>query len=236
MSLSDNTFSVESIIEEHLYIVNSCARKLYHSIPPGYVEEEDLISEGLCALVKAAKEYEPSKHSTFAAYIKLKATGAMKDYLRKLDILSQQKRKQVKDFQKNLSQLESKLGRAASEQEILFELNITKKQYIDIIHNINISSTLYLDSYEYDFLDSFHDLHNSNSDSNDELLNALTDALEQLSEREKLIFQLYFYEELSFKEISIVLDISNARVSQIYSKALSKLRNYITDIINKKDQ
>ena len=235
MSLNTTDFSVESIINDHLYIVNSSARKLYLSIPPGYIEEEDLVSEGLYALVKAAKEYDPSKHNTFAGYIKLKTTGAMKDYLRKQDILSQQKRKQVKDFQRNLSTLESKLGRNATEDEILSELNISKKQYIDILNNINLSSVLYLDSYEYNFLDSFQDSNTSAEDNQELLLETLSEALSHLSEREQLIFQLYFYEELSFKEISEVLGISNARISQMYSKALITLKNSILDRINKEN-
>lgn len=235
LAISSTGKEMESIINNHIHIVKSCARKIYLSIPQGFVEEEDLISEGLLALTKAAKEYDASKDSTFAAYIKLKASGAMKDYLRKLDILSQQKRKQVKDFQKNLSELEIKLGRTATEKEILSNLNITKKQYSEIINNINISSTLYIDSYEYDFLDSFQSIH-VDDNYKEVLIDALTEAIELLSEREKLILQLHFKEDMSFKEISYILNISNVRTSQIYSKSLVKLKDYITEIINKKDQ
>lgn len=235
LTISYNDKEIESIIYNHIHIVKSCARKIYLSIPQGFVEEEDLISEGLYALTKAAKEYDPSKHSTFAAYIKLKASGAMKDYLRKLDILSQQKRKDVKDFQKKLSELEILLGRTPSEAEILSNLNITKKQYTEIINNINISSTLYIDSYEYDFLDSFQNIY-GDSNFQEDLLDALSEAIDLLSDREKLILQLHFKEDVSFKEISYILNISNVRISQIYSKSLIKLRNHITDIMNERDQ
>ena len=215
----------------HMHIVKSCARKIFLNLPNGSVDEEDLISEGVIALVKAAKEFNPSKNSTFPAYIKLKASGAMKDYLRKLDILSQQKRKQVKDFQKDLANLEASLGKTPSEHEILRNLNLTKKQYSEIINNINISSSLYIDSYEYDFLDSF--LSSDSLDSaQDNITEALSEAISTLSEREQLILQLHFYEDLSFKEISAILEISNVRISQIYSKSLLKLKERVKSILN----
>lgn len=226
MSLNNNNFSVDSIINDHINIVYSCARKLSLSIPPGYVDEEDLISEGMCALVKAAKEYDPSKQSTFAGYIRLKADGAMKDYLRQQDILPQKKRKQIKEFQKNLSSLEAKLGRTATESEILTSMSISKNDYIEIINNLNLSSTLYIDSYEYDFLDSFQEIDNSDS-TQQLLLDIIIEGISTLSEREQLIFQLFFYEELSFKEIANILNISAPRISQIYRRALNQLRKFV---------
>lgn len=219
---SNATF--ESLISEHIQIVNSNARKIFLSIPKGFIEEEDLISEGLCALVQAAKTYNPEKKDTFAHYIKLKTRGAMIDFLRKQDILSQQKRKEVKQFQKDLAELESNLNRAATENEILSSLNLSKQQYSEIMQNINMSSFVYLDHYEYDFLDNYL---NSESSKN-ELSEILYEALNTLTEREQLIFQLYFHEDLNFKEIASVLEISAARVSQIYSKALKSLKEYIT--------
>lgn len=225
--IKQNNTSFETLITEHLHIVNSNAKKLYLTLPKGVIDEEDLISEGVCALVQAAKTYDPEKQSTFAHYIKLKTRGAMIDFLRKQDILSQQKRKEVKQFQKDLVTLESQLNRTASESEILSSLNISKQQYTDLMHNINVSSLVYLDYYEYDFLDNY--LH-SDSSSN-ELSELLTEALDTLSEREQLLFQLYFHEDLNFKEIATILDISAARVSQIYSKALVTLKEYIIENI-----
>lgn len=220
-----NNPSFESLITDHLHIVNSNARKIFLSIPRGVIEEEDLVSEGVCALVQAAKTYDPKKKDTFAHYIKLKTRGAMIDFLRRQDVLPQQKRKEVKQFQKDLAVLESKLNRSANESEILSSLNITKQQYSELIQNINMSSFVYLDTYEYDFLDNYL---NSNSSKN-ELEEMLYEALNSLSEREQLIFQLYFHEDLNFKEIASILEISAARVSQIYSKALISLKEHITN-------
>lgn len=220
-----NNPSFESLITDHLHIVNSNARKIFLSIPRGVIEEEDLVSEGVCALVQAAKTYDPEKKDTFAHYIKLKTRGAMIDFLRRQDVLPQQKRKEVKQFQKDLADLESKLNRSANESEILSSLSITKQQYSELIQNINMSSFVYLDTYEYDFLDNYL---NSNSSKN-ELEEMLYEALNSLSEREQLIFQLYFHEDLNFKEIASILEISAARVSQIYSKALISLKEHITN-------
>lgn len=228
MTTNYNNTSFESLISDNIHIVNSNARKIFLTLPQGVIDEEDLVSEGLCALVKAAKTYNPDKQNTFSHYIKLKTRGAMIDYLRKQDVLSQQKRKEVKQFQKDLYALESTLNRSASESEILNSLNITKDQYSELLQNINMSSMVYIDHYEYDFLDN----HLTSKDSSNELNDLLTEALNSLPEREQLLFQLYFYEDLNFKEISSILDISAARVSQIYSKSLIYLQEYIKDKLN----
>lgn len=228
MTTNYNNTSFESLISDNIHIVNSNARKIFLTLPKGVIDEEDLISEGLCALVQAAKTYNPDKQNTFSHYIKLKTRGAMIDYLRKQDFLSQQKRKEVKQFQKDLYALESSLNRSASESEILNSLNLTKEQYSELIQNISMSSMIYIDHYEYDFLDN----HLTSDNSSNELNDLLTEALNSLPEREQLLFQLYFYEDLNFKEISSILDISAARVSQIYSKSLIYLQEYIKDKLN----
>lgn len=228
MTTNYNNTSFESLISDNIHIVNSNARKIFLTLPKGVIDEEDLISEGLCALVQAAKTYNPDKQNTFSHYIKLKTRGAMIDYLRKQDFLSQQKRKEVKQFQKDLYALESSLNRSASESEILNSLNLTKEQYSELIQNISMSSMIYIDHYEYGFLDN----HLTSDNSSNELNDLLTEALNSLPEREQLLFQLYFYEDLNFKEISSILDISAARVSQIYSKSLIYLQEYIKDKLN----
>lgn len=220
----DNS-SFESLITDNLHIVNSNAKKIFLTLPKGVVDEEDLVAEGVCALVQAAKTYNPNRESTFSHYIKLKTRGAMIDYLRKQDILSQQKRKEVKQFQKDLTDLESKLNRSASESEILQSLNLSKQQYSELIYNINMSSMVYVDSYEFDFLDNYL----SSEQGSDELSDLLKSALDSLSKREQLLFQLYFYEDLNFKEIAQILEISPARISQIYSKAIIKLKDFINN-------
>lgn len=232
MSSFNSTDSLENLVKSHIPIVKSNARKIFFTIPKGFVEEEDLVSEGLCALVSAAKTYDPDKFDTFANYVKIKTRGAMLDYLRKQDILSQQKRKEVKDFKKNVSELESNLNRAATEAEILENLNLNPNQYAEILQNINASSMVYIDTYEKDFLDT---LTFSSDDSSNNMSALVSSALSKLSEREQLLFQLYFYEDFNFKEIATTLDISAARVSQIYSKAILKLQAYIKEELNKEE-
>ena len=209
-------------------VVYENARKIFSTIPPGFIEIEDLISEGTYALVKASQSYSSEKDSTFKHYVKIKTKGAMLDYLRKQDILPQKKRAEIKDFQKKVTELETSLNRTATEKEILKYTQIDSNKYREIITNINAASIVYIDSYEYDYLGT---QLNTNPLESSILNENLATAISKLSKREQLILQLYYYEDLNFKDIAEILELSNARVSQIYSQAITHLKNFLSKTI-----
>ena len=155
----------------------------------------------------------------------------MKDFLRKQDILPQKKRIEVKKIEKAMFDLEMNLGRKPTQKEIIKYLNITEKKYFEIIQYMNMSNYIYIDSYEQsplekiEFLDETLNSFENIVDSMVELLNS-----DILTYNQKMILQLYYYEELNFKQISSILNLSNARICQLHTQAIKIIRNNIYSI------
>lgn len=218
----------EQLILKYSYIVKEVANRLYIGLPQGFIDKDDLISEGTLALLTCIDNYCHEKRETFASYIRTRVVGAMKDFLRKQDILPQKKRMEVKQFENGIYELEMKLERKPNLDEILSHLNISEKKYYEITQYINMSSYVYIDSYEQSPLETISVVENE-SNLVESSLNLLVSALEcdELTDNHKIILQMYYYDELSFKHISEVLNLSTARISQLHSQSLTILRKNI---------
>lgn len=223
------------LVERYAFIVKIIAMKIwgmYHQ----YGDVEDIVNEGTIALIDAVSRFDITKDIKFETYASIKIRGAIIDYVRKQAWSPRRVNKNRKLVENADRELKIKLGRTPSEQEMADYLNINIAQYSKMILETNNSNFLSFEELisELSYKNSTvsDDLTPEDNYAKKELTKALADAINQLDEKEKLIISLYYKEELKLKEIADVMDISNSRVSQIHSQAISKLSNILRKYMN----
>ena len=216
------------IIEEYINLVKIIAGKLYNYYASN-IEYDDLMSEGVIGLIDAIDKYDPTKNIKFETYASIRIRGSIIDQIRNLDWIPRSIRQKSKILKDANEALESKLGREASYQEIAKYLGKSEQEVLTLIDETSVYNVL---SIEDDFNESFKiQLKDESIESSPEDLTVYNDTIKELqrtigelNEREQLIINLYYYEGLTYKEIGEILNISESRVSQIHSKAISKMR------------
>lgn len=200
-------------------------------------DEDDLFSIGIIGLIDALKKYDDKKGTTFETYAYIRVRGAIIDELRKLGRVSRNRIDKLNHYYREKEKLEIKLMRTPTEAEICKAMNLEKKDLFEIhetvndLSNISLESVLFpQDEGTFGIIDVLEDREAPSPQ--DELMKEeqsqfLTRAISSLEEREKIILNLYYVEELTLKEIGHILEISIPRVSQIHSKILLTLREKI---------
>jgi len=231
--LSKEEKDKEAILN-YLPLVKSIAYRIYKHLPDA-VDLNDLIGYGILAVVEALPKLDESKNPE--AYLRLRIKGAMYDYLRSLDFGSKSLRKREKEIKAKLEELTNQLGREPTDEELIKALGYKPDDFYSDLQKISASHLLSLDdlfregrSYEEVFSSSVEDSPEENSIKRD-LREKILKAIEDLDQREKLVIQLIFYEEIPAKEVAKLLKVSTARVSQIKESALSKLREKLKDMV-----
>jgi RNA polymerase sigma factor for flagellar operon FliA len=193
------------------------AAKLKERLPSS-VDFNDLVSIGFEELVKLAKRYDSTKNDNFWGYAQKRIYGAMLDFLRSLDTVSRGDRKLIKEINSIIERFMNNHGYEPSDEEIATILDVDvekvkKARYADDIYSVMpIEDQLnYYDNIEKKV-------------EEEELIEKIKGILETLNEKEQLIIQLYYFEELSLKEISEILGVTESRISQIHKKVITKLR------------
>jgi RNA polymerase sigma factor for flagellar operon FliA len=224
----NSEISIEKLIEGNLDLVKKIAWQI-HGRVHNVIEIEDLIQQGMEGLVHAAQKYSPRDNVTFPQYAQLRIRGSIIDYLRKNSNLCRTTIKKKQDFEKNKIQLENSLGRPPSQDEIVQALGISFDEYDYWQKSFEANSVQSLDNAydEYSLLFATAEENPEEQLETKELKAEIKVALETLNQREALIAQLYYVEELNIYEISDILDISTGRISQIKKKIIEKLRNEI---------
>lgn len=232
----------EQLLVKYLPLVKYVAGKMMFSLPAS-VDYNDLISAGVMGLIGALERFNPDQGVKFETFVLPRIKGAILDELRTLDWAPRSLRSKARKVEKVSEQLEKELGRAATDQEIARKLNMDIDEYDGVLRDLSMASLLSLDGSrveESDNLTSMYDLlENPESDNpyksleHEELKKLLIEAIENLSEQEKIVMALYYYEELTLKEIGQVLNITESRVSQIHSKAVENLKKALEqEILN----
>ena len=219
----------EKIILEYAGLVKIVAGRL--SIYLGYnVEYEDLVSYGTFGLIDAIDKFDFDKGVKFETYASVRIRGAILDQIRKMDWIPRTLRQKQKKIDSAYKKIELETGRPASDEEIAKELEISVDELDDWQSQAKSSNLISLDEY-MDQGETKVDIPNSEDYAQPEkiveqqaLKEILVNALELLTEKEKKVIVLYYYEELTLKEISSVLEVTESRVSQLHTKALQKLR------------
>ena len=217
------------LAEHYLPLVKIVAGRLAISLPP-HIDKEDLMSSGFFGLIDAIERFEVKRNIKFETYAGVRVRGAMIDYLRSKDWIPVTMRQKIRKYEQTVYQLESKLGRSATDEELAAALNISTKELKNLIGQFNSSTVVPLD--EYLQMENLEATDSSPAETVEhmELKETLANVIDRLPEKERLVVSLYYYEELTLKEISLILKLSEARISQLHTKAILRMRGYLTKI------
>ena len=202
---------------------------------PAHVEESDLISYGLIGLINAIERFDVEREIKFETYAITRIKGAIIDELRALDWVPRSVRSRAREIERAIAELEAKLGTAPTDEQIAEKIGISVGELEESLTDISRSSIAALDELwsvsgegdQVSLLDTIEDTSGPRpADVLDEteMREALADAIARLPEREKLVVTLYYYEELTLREIGEVLGVTESRVSQLHTKAVLRLK------------
>lgn len=220
----------EQIILEYVPLVKVVAGRL--SMYLGYnVEYDDLVGYGVFGLIDAIDKYDAAKDVKFETYASLRIRGSILDHIRKMDWIPRTVRQRQKKLDEAIKQIEMRTGKNASEEEIALEIGITEDELAVWQSQLKITNIVSLNEYVeqgsepvMDARKNSHFIQPEDKVQENELKKVLKDTLEMLTEKERKVVELYYYEELTLKEISKVLGVSESRISQLHTKALLKMR------------
>lgn len=221
----------DELILEYIELVKIISGRLYTNYN-SHVEYDDIVSYGIIGLIDAIEKFDLNKNVKFETYANIRIRGAIIDQIRSLDWVPRSTRHKFKIFEEAVNALQNKYGNNYTDEILAKELNITLDELYDMISEISSLSIASLDekieensnfaikSENMDFLPEKNLIYN-------ELIENLHKVIEELPERERMIVNLYYFSELTYKEIAEVLGISESRISQLHTKIIAKLKNSI---------
>ncbi len=220
----------EQIILEYAPLVKMVAGRL--SMYLGYnVEYDDLVGYGIFGLIDAIDKYDFSKEVKFETYASLRIRGAILDQIRKMDWIPRTVRQKQKKIDAAVKEIESETGNAATDEQIAKALGITDDEYQEWQQQLLVTNVVSLNEYadqgtEAPIDRSVKQRFETPEDValKGEMRQKVVEALEVLTEKEKKVMVLYYYEDLTLKEISNILEVSESRISQLHSKAIAKMK------------
>jgi RNA polymerase sigma factor for flagellar operon FliA len=202
---------------------------------PAHVDEQDLVSYGLLGLIGAIERFDPDREIKFETFAMARIRGAIIDELRSLDWVPRSVRTRAREIERAIAELERTLLRAPTDEEIATKVGITERELEDSLAEIGRSSMAALDEIwtpstggdQIALIDTIEDTSGPDPEfslEQTEMREALGEAIARLPEREKLVVTLYYYEELTLREIGEVLGVTESRVSQLHTKAVLRLK------------
>ena len=215
-------------------LVKSIALQV-RGIYSSFAQVDDIINEGVLALVGAIDKFDPDKGIKFETFVSKRIRGAVIDLARRQDWVPRSVRRKARDIDQASSELFSELGRYPTDQEMAERLGISEGQYQEDLANSSMCNVLSLDALFEDreqnggaeLPDGGMDSRPEDSMLRQELLETLTKAIASLRENEQTVISLYYHKNLSMKEIAQVMEVSEPRISQLHSRAIQKLKLYM---------
>ncbi|GGY04790.1 FliA/WhiG family RNA polymerase sigma factor [Massilia dura] len=221
----------DSLLTEHMPLVKRLAHHMKAKLPPS-VEVDDLVQAGMIGLLDAINRYEETHGAQFETYAVMRIRGAMLDELRSSDWMPRTLRQDMRKIENAMAVLQQKLGRPPAESEVAKSLKLSLEDYQEMLGEGGGHQLLYYEDFQGEegndnFLDRY--AHDEEADPLRSLMDtgfrqAVIDAIDALPPREKMLMGLYYEEELNLKEIGAVLGVSESRVSQLHTQAVSRLR------------
>ena len=221
----------EQLILEYAPLVKLVAGRL--SMYLGFnVEYDDLVGYGIFGLIDAIDKFDLMKDVKFETYASLRIRGAILDQIRKMDWIPRTIRQRQKKIEAAIREIEKDGGHVATDAEIAAKMEISEDEYQNWQNQMKVTGVVSLNEFMDQGADIPEDSNNRSSSfvkpeeavEKEELKKMLAESLELLTDKEKKVILLYYYEELTLKEISEVLEVSESRVSQLHTRALQKMR------------
>ena len=230
----------DQFIRQYMPLVKYVAGKVSTGMPES-VEFDDLVGYGQFGHLDAISKYDPDKNVKFKTYAVTRIRGAIFDELRELDWVPRSVRQKSREIEDTITELEAKLGRTASDAEIAKAMGMTESEYESVVMKVSGTNILSLNDVWYSNDDSDNmsigdNIEAPNSMNPDviverkEIKRVIIQAINELPQNEKMVIILYYHEDLTFKEIGQVLNVSESRISQLHSKANLRLRAKLTSI------
>jgi RNA polymerase sigma factor for flagellar operon FliA len=230
----------DRLVRQYAPLVKYVAGKVAVGMPHN-VEFDDLVGYGVFGLFDAIEKFDPEKHVKFKTYAVTRIRGAIFDELRSIDWVPRSVRQKAREIEDTVRKLESSLGRAATDEEVAKELGMSVKEYEKTMLKVSGTSILSLNDVWYtgedndkvSIADSIESPQSLNPDvivEKDEIKRVIAQSIKELPEKEKKVLVLYYYEDLTLKEIGQVLEVTESRVSQLHTKAIMRLRTKLTNI------
>ena len=222
----------EKMVESHLSLVDFLVERMMTQVP-AFVNRDDIRSAALIGLMDASTRFDPRRGVLFKTFAERRIRGAVFDEVRRMDWFSRTLREKQSRLAKVTDSLGKSLGRAPEDFEIAVELDMTLDSFREMqlqvsqLGHVSLHESMNGEESGKTFIDNLEDTHQSTVQERmeaNELTGELAGYLDQLSEKERLVVALIYYEELSQKEISEVLELSEGRISQLHSQALGKLK------------
>ena len=232
----DDQRAREGLVLAYAPLVKYVAGRMASGLP-SHVEEADLISYGLLGLISAIERFEPEREIKFETFAITRIKGSIIDELRSLDWVPRSVRSRAREIERANAKLENELQRAPTDQEIADRLELSIDEFQDSLTRISNSSVVALDELwtvsdasgdQVSLLDTIQDPQAADPAREmdaTEMKDRLSDAIARLPEREKLVVALYYYENLTLREIGEVLGVTESRVSQLHTKAVLRLKS-----------
>ena len=227
-------------IKQYAPLVKYVAGKVAVGMP-GSVEFDDLVGFGVFGLFDAIDKFDPTKHVKFKTYAVTRIRGAIFDELRTIDWVPRSVRQKAREVEDTMRQLESNLGRPPTDEEIARGMGISLEDFQQLMVKVSGTSVLSLNDVWYSgedndrisIAESIESPSSLNPDTiveKDEMKRVIVDALKDLPEKEKKVLVLYYYEDLTLKEIGAVLEVTESRISQLHTKAITRLRGKLNNL------
>jgi RNA polymerase sigma factor for flagellar operon FliA len=231
----------ERVMVEHLPIVRFLARRIHERLPQ-HVDMEDLVSAGVLGLMDACTKFDPEKKVQFRSYAQFRIRGAILDSLRTLDWSPRDLRRKGRAVEEAIRSLTARHGRPATEPEVAAELHLELGAYQQLLGELKglEIGTLHMERSEDSGEEELAYISSRQEDDplfrclRGEMKQRLIDAITELPERERLVMTLYYYEEMTMKEIGLTLGVVESRVSQIHASAVLHLRVLLSDLTSRR--
>ena len=221
----------EALILEYAHLIKFIAGRL-NILFCSNVEYDDLVGFGVLGLIDAIDRFDINKGVKFETYASLRIRGSIIDSIREMDWVPRSLRQKNKELEKAYRETENELGRSASDKEIAEKLNISLEDFYKLLNEVNVTSMVSLEDFLEQNYETETDLSNIKIADRpehelelSELREILANSIDKLPEKEKTVLSLYYYEELTLKEISAIMKVSESRISQLHTKAVIRLRS-----------
>jgi RNA polymerase sigma factor for flagellar operon FliA len=227
-----NTEFRNKIVLVYVGLVKSIVRRVAY-LSGNYVDAEDLTSYGMIGLIKAVEKYDPDKGVTFETFATYRIRGEIIDYMRRNDWVPRGVRKRSMEVEKASNEFKMVFGREPTEDELSKKLGVKKSNIVEALNDADRLSLISFEELIQDAVNIKTDLSSDDTPEENlqevELFDVLAKAIDELHERERLVITLYYYEELTLKEISVVLGVSESRISQMHTKAVGILKKSLAE-------